>query len=227
MSMPSVQFKTNSIDGNVQTCCIKDLQHSYIKIVRESSTSYYICLTVDPTPLYRIEFSKDPSAVGDILVFPASNSSSVAVAAARLAKNPKRKEPVATICTLSPHRPDAKWRPLLKSSLLAIGEEYKSSIPIVTVPGMQPTAKSFAWRTALSNPYFQLCWDGPLLHQPARAYIDGEQDFRHLFATCVMKGGDESQDNLIEMRRGGGLEFELTVVLELFAILYQMNKQLL
>jgi hypothetical protein len=36
-----------------------------------------------------------------------------------------------------------------------------------------------------------------------------------------------NHDNLIEIRRGGGLDFELTVVLEVFAILHHMNKRLL
>lgn len=58
--VPSPQTTTHArIAGNVQTCAIKDLQVDYLKIVRESVPSYSISLTVDLTPLYRVEFMED------------------------------------------------------------------------------------------------------------------------------------------------------------------------
>jgi hypothetical protein len=89
-SIRSAQVTSNTIAGNVQTCSIKDRQHDYYKVIPDSSISYHVCLTVDPTPIYRIELTKDPSAAGDIIIFPSSGPSSLPVAAARFGKNPKR-----------------------------------------------------------------------------------------------------------------------------------------
>jgi hypothetical protein len=214
----------NSVASNQQTCSIKDLQQNYIKVVRESATSYHLCLSSDNTPVFRIEFSKDPSAVGDILILPVSSTSSVALAAARLHSNVKKNEAVASICTSSPHLPDSQWHQLVfKPSLLTFGEDYKTSMPIVKLPGALPTLQSFGWRTTLSQPYFELWWDGPLPLQPPSAYNKSERDFRFIFAACA----GENQDTVIEIRRGAGLQFELSVVLEYFAIMHNLKKHLL
>jgi hypothetical protein len=226
-SAPNAQVTANRIAGNVQTCSIKDLQIDYLKIVRESATSYYICLSVDPTPIYRIEFVSDSTKIGDIQVFPAFDPALPAVAAARLSRNPKSKsEPVAMICTSDPYLPDARWRSLTRASTLALSEDYRSSIPIVTVPGTAPTHHQFAWRTSLCEPFFELWWEGPLPHVSSRGFTKDDRDSRYLFATVVRRVA-ETEENLIEIRRGGGLEFELNVVLEMFVILQHQNKQLI
>ena len=45
-----------------------------------------------------------------------------------------------------------------------------------------------------------------------------------MFARVVTKESNIGE-NLIEMRRGGGLEFELTVVLQIFVILQHLKKE--
>jgi hypothetical protein len=226
-SAPSAKITTNRIAGNVQTCSIKDHQVDYLKIIRESATSYYICLSIDPTPLYRIEVVSDSTKIGDIQVFSAADTTLPAVAAARLSRNPKSKsEPVAMICTSEPHLPDARWRPVTRAPTLWIGEDYRSSIPIVTLPGTAPTYRQFAWRTSLCEPFFELWWDGPLPHMSPRGFTKDDRDSRYVFATVVRRAA-EAEDNLIEIRRGGGFEFELSVVLEMFMILHHQNKQLI
>ncbi|KIN08955.1 hypothetical protein OIDMADRAFT_48798 [Oidiodendron maius Zn] len=221
----SSQITSNRIAGNVQTCSIKDHQLDYLKIVRESATSYYLCLSVDPAPIYRIEFVSDSNKVGDIQIFPAFDTTLPAVAAARLSSNPKSKsEPPAMICTSEPYLPDARWMPLTRAPTFVVGEDYRISIPIVTVPGAAPVQRQFTWRTSLCEPFFELWWDGPLPHVSPRGFIKDDRDSRYVFATVVRAA--ETGGNLIEIRRGGGLEFELAVVLGMFVILWHRNKQL-
>lgn len=227
--VPSPQTTTHgSIASNVQTCSIKDLQFDYLKIVRESATSAYICLTVDPTPLYRIEFVEDSTKVGDIQIFSAPDTSLPAIAAARLStENKSRSKQVAMICTSKPYLPDAHWRPVTRAGVLSLAEDYRSSIPIVTVPGTAPTYQQFGWRTSLCEPLFELWWDGPYVNAPPYAYVKDQRDSRYLLATVVRRSAETGNiDNLVEIRRGGGLEFELSVILEMLVILHHKKQQL-
>jgi hypothetical protein len=225
-SAPSAQTTADRIAGTVQTCSIRDFQVDYLTIVRDSPTSYHVSLTVDPTPLYRIELVSD-SKIGNIQVFPAFDTALPAVAAARLSANPKSKsEPSAMICTSSPHLPDALWRPLIRTGMLSV-ESYQTSIPIVTVPGRAPAPHQFSWRTgSLSEPFYQLWWDGPLPLVPGSMFMHDQRGSEYVFATMARKTA-QSGENLIEIRRGGGLNFELSVVLELFVILHFKKEQLL
>jgi hypothetical protein len=227
MSTHSAPATANRITGSIQTCSIRDYQVDYLTIVPVSATSYHICLTVDPTPLYRIELLSD-SKVGDIQIFPASNTSLPPVAAARLSANAKSKtEPAATICTSSPHLPDAAWRPVQTSTGMLSVESYKTAIPIITVPGRSPTPHEFSWRTgSLAEPFYQLWWEGPLPLFPEARFFRDQRGSEYIFATVSRKtaaGGE----NLIEIRRGGGLDFELSVVLELFVVLHFKKQKLL
>lgn len=226
----SAQITTNRVAGTVQTCSIKDFHFDYLTIVRDSSTSYHISLTVDPTPIYRIEFVSDSSKISDITdiqIFPAFDTTLPAVAAARLSANPKSKrEPAASMCTSEPHLPEALWRPLSRASMLSV-ESYQSSIPIVMMPGIAPAPHQFSWRTgSLSEPFYQLWWDGPLPLVPASMFMHDQRGTEYVFATMTRKTA-EGGVNLIEIRRGGGLEFELSVILELFVILHYQKKQLI
>ena len=216
------------VAGSVQTCSIKDVQSDYLKIVCESTTRYHVCLTVDPTPLYRIEFVAQSTEAGDIQIFSTLDPALPPIAAARLSLEPRsRRKPVATICTSKPYLPDSPWRPVTRACMLSYGEDYNSVIPIVKVPGTAPTPHQFSWRTSLCDPFFELWWDGPFVHTPSCVYIKDERDSRYLLATVVRKQeGTENIDNLIEIRRGGGLEFELSVILELFVILHSKKQRL-
>ena len=230
-STPRSQTTDNSyrIAGTVQTCSIRDFQVDYLTIVRESATSYSIALTVDPTPLYRIELVSSSTKVGDIQIFPASDSKLPAIAAARLSANPKSKsEPSATICTSSPHLPDALWRPLARVGGMFAVDDYQSAIPIVTVPGRTAAPHQFSWRVeSLSEPFYQLLWDGPLPFVPSAMFMHDQRGSEYVFATLARKTSPEGGDNLVQIRRGGGLDFELSVILELFVILHLKNEQLI
>jgi len=219
----SAQITAKRIAGDVQTCSIKDFQLDYFKIVRKSATSYYICLTVDPTPIYRIEFVTDSTKIGDILIFSASDTALPAVAAVRLSRDPQSKtEPVAMICTSEPSLSGASWRSLARSSLFGAGEHYNSLIPIITVPGMAPALHKLGWR--VREPFFELWWDGPLPLMWPRGFRNDDRELSYVFARVVTKESNIGE-NLIEMRRGGGLEFELTVVLQIFVILQHLKKE--
>lgn len=226
-SASSAQTTANRIAGTVQTCSIRDFQVDYLTIVRVSPTNYHVSLTVDPTPLYHIELVLGSTRIGNIQVFPAFDTTLPAVAAARLSANPKSKsEPSAMICTSSPHLPDALWRPLTRTGMLSV-EAYQTSIPIVTVPGRAPASHQFSWRTgSLSEPFYQLWWDGPLPLVPASRFMHDQRGSEYVFATMARKTA-EGGENLIEIRRGGGLDFELSVVLELFVILHFKKEQLI
>jgi hypothetical protein len=55
---------------------------------------------------------------------------------------------------------------------------------------------------------------------------DSKRGDEHVFATVVRKS-TEGEANLVEIRRGGGLEFELTVILQLFVILHFSQVELI
>ena len=230
-SSPRSQTMDNSqrIAGTVQSYSIRDFQVDYLTLVRESATSYYIALTVDPTPLYRIELVSSSTKLGDIQIFPASDSTLPAIAAARLSANPKSKsEPAATICTSSPHLPGAVWRPLARVGGMFAVDDYQSAIPIVTVPGRAAAPHHFSWRVgSLSEPFYQLLWDGPLPLVPSAMFMNDQRGSEYVFATLAKKTSPEGGDNLVQIRRGGGLDFELSVILELFVILHLKNEQLI
>lgn len=224
-STPSAQIFTNHIAGIVQTCSIKDLQVDCFKIVRESPTSCHICLTVDFKPIYHIELVSDSNKVGDIQVFPAFDAT-LPVAAVRLLPKPKMEQPAAMICTFEPHRPDAVWRPMSRAHWLS-AEDYASSIPVITVPGTAPTAHQFEWWTGLTTePFFRLYWTGPLPFVPKSGFVSDQRGSEYIFASVARKT-KEAGENLIEIRRGGGLDFELSVLVEVFAILHHRKIELL
>lgn len=193
--------------------------------MRESPTYYSVCLTIDPTPIYRVEFATGSTNGGDIQIFPASDTALPAIAAARLSINPKSKtEPFARICTdLS--LPRTIWRPMERKSSW-LGETYSGSIRILTVPGMAPVDAKFEWEVGvMAEPFFQLWWDGPLPLVPKSRFMHDQRGPEYIFCTMARKVS-EKEVNLIEIRRGGGLEFELTVLLQLFAILRYQKKPL-
>jgi hypothetical protein len=220
-STPTTPPSTDDrIGGAVYTCSIRDLQVDYLSITRTSPTSYNISLTIDPTPLYRVETAADPTKIGSIQIFSASNPD-YPVAAARIPSNPKKNEPVATLCTSSPHLPNSQWEALTRSGGTFSVDDYAVLMPLVTIPGRTPTKYQFAWRTTLPKPLYQLLWNqGPLPLTPSSANPDDQRGSDRTFA-MVSKG-----ESVIEMRRGGGLAFELSVVLGFFVILGLRKEQL-
>ena len=57
-------------------------------------------------------------------------------------------------------------------------------------------------------------------------FMPDQRGSEYVFATIARKTA-EGGENLVEIRRGGGLDFELSVILELFVILHFKKKQLL
>lgn len=226
-SAPSAPTAASRIAGSVQTCSIRDNQVDYLTIVRDSPGRYHISLTVDPTPLYRIELVPPSTKVGNIQIFPASDSTLPAIAAARLSANHKDKsQPSATICTSSPTQPDALWRPVTRTGMFSV-EDYQTEIPIITVPGRAAKPHRFSWRAGpLSEPFYRLWWDGPLPLVPTAMFMPDQRGSEYVFATMARKAAG-GEDNLVEIRRGGGMDFELSVILELFVILHFKNKHLI
>lgn len=226
-SASNTQIAGNRIAGDIQTCSIKDLQTDYLQIVRESATGYYVCLTVDPKPRYRIQVLEAPTTTGDIQIFSVDDST-LPIASARLNREAKPKirgEPLAIVCSYKPYLPQAQGRPFTRGGVLASGEDYRCTIPIIKVPGVLATEQKFIWRTSLCEPFYELWCDGPLHNTWAGNYTKDNMDLRYLFAT-VIRRNNQSGQNIIEIRRGGGLEFELSVVLQMFVILHHKNKQL-
>ena len=225
----SAQTTNGRIAGAVLTCSIADMHHDYFKITRESATRYQLSLTVDPTPIYRVELTRDPTVVGDIVVLPvfSSRGAVAAVKFANLKKSKTRYEPVATVCAQEPCRPDMTWLPLVKASVLGPRKDcemYRSSIPIVTVPGLKASIETFVWRFKPSATYFEMSSEWPLPYEPGRTSNQTEGDSRLVFARVTLKSSGKTYPEVIEIRRGGGLEFELTVVLNAFTILHNMNR---
>lgn len=147
---PPQPVKKTSMAGPIQTCSIEDRQHDYFRLTRDSPNSYQLSLTVDSTPLYRIETSQDPAAVADIQVFTAY-SSEPANAAGKIPPKPTKgamakRAPVATICTSLPLHSAAEWFPLYKASSMIYREHYHCTLPLVMVPGCRPVLRNFAWR---------------------------------------------------------------------------------
>jgi len=95
------------------------------------------------------------------------------------------------------------------------------------MPGRAPAPQQFSWRTGLlAEPFYQLWWDNPLPLVPTTRYMDDQRGSEYVFATIARKTA-EGGENVIEIRRGGGLDFELSVVLELFVILHFKKEQLM
>lgn len=237
-SVASPPTSNEGLAGGIKTTSIADMKYDYFLVTRESANRYILSLTIDRTPLYRIELPLDPAAIGSILVLPAFASDNVPVAAARIAKNPKKFDAVASVCAREQDLGDAadseSWRPLFKSATVNHAkisyESYRSSLPIVTVPGLRASARAFLWRTTSSATHFELSSEALVVHEPGRSFeaitsnkAYEERDIRLVFAKVTMKSSGQYPE-VIEMRRGGGLEFELAVVLQLFAILHDMKR---
>lgn len=229
-SMQQIAGTASRIAGNVVTCSIRDGQVDYLKIVRESPTSFHICLTVDPTPLYRIKLASEKtlSIAGDVQIFPANSPEAPPIAGARLLSLSKnKKDPVAMICTSGPSHPQAAWRPISRPAGSSTLETYLSSIPIVTVPGIAPTHHQFTWRTTYPEPFYELWWqEGPLPFASQNGYFPESRDRAYVFAT-ISRRAHAAGNNLIEIRRGGGFEFEMSVILGMFVCLHHAKKELL
>lgn len=228
----------HNMAGPVQTCAIEDMQHDYFRIAADTPSSYQISLTSDPTPLYRVEVSQDPSAIADIQIFTAFTSEAPLAACrvtpkvnitktARFAKLAKgHGPPLATVCTASPLSPTATWQPLHKFSSLSSICDYSGRIPLVMVPGCSPVVRNFAWR--IGQTYNQALLELWLKGEGEEDEPVESANRSQLFARYYGHGQRQGQvkpyikKRILEIRRGGGLEFEFAIVLQVIAILQTM-----
>jgi hypothetical protein len=218
--------------GDVHTLSIADMQHDYLKITRVSPTTFHLSLSIDPEPLYRVELSEDRTAVEDVVIYPMHHGvRGPPVASARMQKlipANERAPALASLCAEGLYTPRARWhtfRKFIGYTKKVSGGEYAGPISIVPGPGLDELTPSFSWRIDAAAPHFELWWGGPLHLEPAGSNNNnGGRDPRYLFASVeVKKMPRQSYPTLIRFRRGGGLVFELTLVLQLFVITHHMN----
>jgi hypothetical protein len=241
----------HSMAGPVHTISIEDMQHDYFRISPDSSTSFEISLTVNPTPLYRVEMSEDPSANIEIQIFEAFTSGPALATCRTSPKDPEstklkfsnmknikniknitriaKSPPVASVCTASPESPDAKWQALYKSSALT-WSYFSGRIPLVMVPGCGPVLRNFVWRIGQASNQAQLeLWLKEELDDETATEGSSNPEGSnraHLFARYYGHGQKQGhakpfiKKHILEVRRGGGIEFEFAVILEVLAILH-------
>jgi hypothetical protein len=214
-AQPSRLAYPSRLAGSIQTCSISDGYIDHFSITRVSDSSYHLSLTVDPTPIYRIELILGPTKVGNIQIFSASDTTLPALAVAARASSDRKgkKVPVATICTSSPTEPDAHWRPVFCTSSGYSCHDYSSEIPVVKVPGRAAKPQAFKWVVWDDEPA-RLWWQGPLPFQPNPLHRSAPTSMPFLFATVTVEPGDG--ETLVQIRRGAGIDFELSVILEAF-----------
>lgn len=221
------------IAGDVHTLSIADMQHDYLKITRESPRTFHVSLAIDPEPLYRVEISEDPAAEVDVVIYPLHHGTQGTPVAAAQMKKPipvnENAPALASLCAEGLYTSRARWHTLRKfvgNTKKISGGEYAGPISIVPAPGLDALTPSLSWRIDAAAPYFELWWVGPLHLEPAGSQNqrNAGRDPRYLFATAeVKKIPRQGYPSLIRIRRGGGLVFELTVVLQLFVIMHHMN----
>ncbi|KAK7228158.1 hypothetical protein V2G26_000328 [Clonostachys chloroleuca] len=200
--------------GSIQTCSISDGYMDHFSITRVSDSTYYLSLTVDPTPIYRIELILGPTKVGNIQIFSASDTTLPALAAARASTEKRSKKvPVGTICTSSPTEPDSHWRPVFCTKDGYTWFQYSSEIPVVKVPGRAAKPQTFKWDIWDGEPT-RLFWQGPLPLQTRPLHTSAPDSMPFPFAQ--VKFEPDNGEHLVQIRRGGGIEFELSVILEAF-----------
>ncbi|KAF4627501.1 hypothetical protein G7Y89_g10649 [Cudoniella acicularis] len=206
----------HSMAGPIQTCSIEDRQHDYFRVLQTSPTDYQISLTVDLTaPLYRIEVSSDPEVANDIQLFKAFSSDLVAACRISPKKGVKGPPPTAFF-SLAPLAEGTKWHPLTKfSSMTTIGS-YCCALPLVMVPGCPPVLRNFIWRLGKEMGEAEV----ELWLSDKTQYAPEGWDRGQLFARYYgSKGTRFIGKCILEIRRGGGLEFELGVVVGVLAVL--------
>lgn len=206
----------SSLAGSIQTCGIADLQHDYFRItqLQDSPNKHQVSLTVDDTPLYLVEISQDPSAVADVQLFTAFRADAPH-AACRMAAKKGSKE-VAMTCTSDPLHEGATWRPLLRAKSTVYRTDFTGSLPLVMVPGCRPVWRNFSWRFGTPpHAAVELWLRDEVPYSPYQS-LDRAQLFANYHdarSTGLYEKG------VLEMRRGGGLQFEYGVLVSILSVL--------
>ncbi|KFY94745.1 hypothetical protein V498_03744 [Pseudogymnoascus sp. VKM F-4517 (FW-2822)] len=183
--------------GPVQTTSLADKQHDYFQATRTSPftltapTSYSIHLTADPTPLYRIEVDPRPTADPAIQLFDLDDPFPVAVA-----RMHPHVIPEAAVCTREPAGPNAIWHPF--------SDNY-AVLYVESVPGLPAVQRGVRWWPKQTK-NLTCSIIGSLFGIP-------EEDM--VLARYGMLGRSGA-DMVLQVARGGGIEFELGIVMQLF-----------
>jgi len=97
--------------------------------------------------------------------------------------------------------------------------DYSSSLLLVMVPGCQPVWRNFRWRfaqgAANDEAAVQLWLKDPLPYSTSQGMLERGQ----LFAQYFAKPTRLHEKGVLEIRRGGGLQFEFGVVVGMLAVL--------
>jgi hypothetical protein len=165
---------------------------------------------------------QNPSAAADIQLFQAFTSG-IPLAACRITPKPSKGvkaikgAPAASICTSSPlSASPASWLPIHYAKSTMYRRDYTCVLPLVSVPGCGPVKREFAWRfgTDSSEPDVELWLREKIMYAPSES-LDREQ----LFGNYYQRGNRVYPKGVLEVRRGGGIEFEMGVVLGMLAVL--------
>ncbi|OBT60424.1 hypothetical protein VE03_10284 [Pseudogymnoascus sp. 23342-1-I1] len=197
---PPIRLPKRNMAGPIQTISLADKQHDYFQVTRTSPftltapTTYCMSLTTDPTPLYRIEVDPRPTADPAIQLFDPSTPLPLAIA--RLAPFVPT---VAAVCTRDPAGANPVWHPMGEAS---------GMLCLEPVPGLPAVLRSVGWTYTKLTSHLTCTLMGSLF---------GIADDDTVLARYGMMGrGRFSADMVFEVLRGGGLEFELAVVMQVF-----------
>ncbi|KFX92153.1 hypothetical protein O988_07397 [Pseudogymnoascus sp. VKM F-3808] len=194
-----------NLAGPVQTVSLSDMQHDYFRITQATATTYSISLTTDPTPLFRIEVDRNLGADPAVQIFDLFNP--LPLAAARLYPAVAN----TVVCTREPAGDDIKWRP--------VSNQGYSHLPMVVIPGMAAVARQVRWHHKSKHSTIMECWLNDPLFNISMGGSTQNMPWRDLLvARYGIEGVGFSADKVMEIRRGGGLEFELGIMVQAFAI---------
>ncbi|OBT99666.1 hypothetical protein VE01_02165 [Pseudogymnoascus verrucosus] len=203
LPQPILRTTRHNLAGPIQTVSLSDKQHDYFLATRTSPTTYTLSLTSDPTPLYRIEISPSPASDPAIQLFDFHDP--FPLAAARM---PPFVTTFASVCTREPAGAGAVWHRMTDSH---------GVLAVEIVPGLPVVNRDVVWSTprlttgltcTLLGSLFG--WDG-----------DGVT-----LARYGMTGPGFRADMVFDILRGGGIEFELGIVMQVFVKLEADRRKL-
>jgi hypothetical protein len=167
------------------------------------------------------EMARNTSAFDTILLFDALDSKNPITTCCMVTKSANGARltagaPVATMCT----RPEAEyqlsavttstpWIPIYRMGFFAVND-YTFQLPVVMVPGCRPFMRSFGW---MCRPW------GCLELKMTDDRIEHIGTRENIYATWYYEKGWVFEKGVLEIRRGGGLQFELGVVISALAVI--------
>lgn len=202
---PLIRQPRHNLAGPIQTISLSDKQHDYFKATRTSPTTYTIALTTDLTPLYRVEV--DPSRTADPAIQIFDFQDPFPLAAARM--HPFVTS-AAAICTREPATDGAKWYPF---------NETYAVLVVEPVPGLPAVERNVSWTYTKSSTHLTCTLVGSLFGDSEETLVLGRYGMSGpgRYGTSGPSGSRFMVDMVFEILRGGGLEYELGVVVQGFA----------